>query len=103
MRARQLPASVYKKLPPDQRGPYLPVIIEACQESSLSYEYRDGVTSYGAFTFSLVKALRARPQISYATAVDTAAKTLKSLSFQQVPQILGPSSVVNARVPGKHA
>ncbi|MBI3491089.1 MAG: caspase family protein, partial [Acidobacteria bacterium] len=35
------------------KGPYLPVMFEACQERELSYEYRDGATSYGAFTFSL--------------------------------------------------
>jgi hypothetical protein len=40
------------------KGPYLPIIIEACQEQQLSYEYRDGATSYGAFTFSLAKVLR---------------------------------------------
>jgi len=46
----------------DERGPYLPVIIEACQEKYLSYEYRDGATSYGAFTFSMVKNLRQKPE-----------------------------------------
>lgn len=101
MRARQLPQSVYKKLPKDDRGPYLPVIIEACQESSLSYEYRDGATSYGAFTFSLAKALRERPRRSFVAAVEAAKRTLKDLNFQQVPQILGPSSVVHGRIPGK--
>ncbi|MCV0425928.1 MAG: caspase family protein [Roseibium sp.] len=39
-------------------GPYLPVILQACQEHQLAYEYRHGVTSYGAFTYSLAKALR---------------------------------------------
>ena len=34
-------------------GPYLPMIIEACREEEYSYEYRHGVTSYGAFTYSL--------------------------------------------------
>jgi hypothetical protein len=33
-------------------GPYLPLIIEACQEKEFSYEYRDGATSYGAFTYA---------------------------------------------------
>src|SRR4029079_5105286 len=40
------------------KGPYLPVILEACREEQLSYEYRDGAASYGAFTFSLAKELR---------------------------------------------
>ena len=34
------------------------MIYEACQEGQLSYEYRDGATSYGAFTFSMAKVLR---------------------------------------------
>jgi metacaspase-1 len=32
-------------------GPYLPVILEACQEQELAYEYRDGATSYGRSPF----------------------------------------------------
>lgn len=100
MRARQIAESVYRKLPRDERGPYLPVIIEACQETSLSYEYRDGVTSYGAFTFSLNKALREKPQSTFKSAVAAAATTLKKLNYRQVPQILGPGTVVNARIPG---
>ena len=101
MRARQLPQTVYKRLPADERGPYLPVIVEACQERGLSYEYRDGATSYGAFTYSLVKGLRERPRNTFVTAVESAAKTLQRLEYQQAPQILGPASVVRKRVPGR--
>jgi metacaspase-1 len=39
------------------KGPYLPLIFEACGEDEYAYEYRDGVTSYGAFTYFLTKAL----------------------------------------------
>ncbi len=42
----------------DHYGPYLPVIIQACQEDELAYEYRHGVTSYGAFSYSLAQMLR---------------------------------------------
>ena len=35
------------------RGPYLPLIIEACGEDEFSYEYRHGAASHGAFTYSL--------------------------------------------------
>jgi len=100
MRGRVLPERVYKRLPPDQRGPYLPVIIEACQEQSLSYEYRDGVTSYGAFTYSLAKNLRAAPHSTFVQAVTRTAKTLAHLGYRQEPQIIGPSSIVNKPVPG---
>jgi hypothetical protein len=88
-------------LPADERGPYLPVIIEACQEGSLSYEYRDGATSYGAFTYSLVKGLRERPRSTFVAAVSSAAKTLQGLDYQQAPQILGPASVVRRSIPGR--
>jgi hypothetical protein len=100
MRGRVLPHGVYRRLPPDQRGPYLPVIIEACQENSLSYEYRDGVTSYGAFTYSFVKDLRAKPGSTFEQAVQNAAATLTNLNFAQVPQIIGPSSIVKHPIPG---
>jgi hypothetical protein len=39
-------------------GPYTPVMIEACAEDELAYEYRHGVTSYGAFTYALCGVLR---------------------------------------------
>ena len=39
-------------------GPYLPILLEACQEQEFSYEYRDGATSYGAYTFCMAKVLR---------------------------------------------
>jgi metacaspase-1 len=100
MRGRALPMSVYKKLRPDERGPYLPVIIEACQEGSLSYEYRDGATSYGAFTYSFAKDLRRRPRSSFVQAVARSAQTLTAMDYKQVPQIIGPASIVNRPIPG---
>jgi metacaspase-1 len=39
-------------------GPYTPVMIEACNEGELAYEYRHGVISYGAFTYALCGVLR---------------------------------------------
>ena len=41
-------------------GPYLPVILEACSEDQLAYEYKHGVTPYGAFTYLLSSRLRLR-------------------------------------------
>ncbi|HEV8443705.1 MAG TPA: caspase family protein [Steroidobacteraceae bacterium] len=101
MRGRQVPQSTYRKLPRGERGPYLPVIIEACQEDKLSFEYRHGATSYGAFTYSFVKDLRQRRNSSFVEAVDRAAATLKTMDFDQVPQILGPKSVVTKPIPGR--
>jgi hypothetical protein len=101
MRGRQITRSTYHKLRPDERGPYLPIIIEACQEDKLSYEYRHGAISYGAFTFSFVKDLRARRRSTFVEAVNRAAATLKDMEFDQVPQILGPKAVVNKPIPGR--
>jgi hypothetical protein len=80
-------------------GPYLPLIIEACQEKEFSYEYRHGVTSYGAFTYSLALELRRRRRVSYQRLVEVTADRLTDLGYAQRPQILGPRAVVNARVP----
>jgi hypothetical protein len=80
-------------------GPYLPLIIEACQEKEFSYEYRHGVTSYGAFTYALCLELRRRKRITFQKLVDVTAAQLKDLGYEQRPQILGPTSVMNAVVP----
>jgi hypothetical protein len=101
MRGRTISKTTYHKLRPDERGPYLPVIIEACQEKNLSYEYRDGATSYGAFTYSFAKNLRAKPASTFVQAVDRTATTLRNLGYRQEPQILGPSKIVNKPIPGR--
>ncbi|MDP3854993.1 caspase family protein [Phenylobacterium sp.] len=90
-----------RKRPDKIVGPYLPLIIEACGEDQLSYEYRHGATSYGAFTFCLASILRERKSISFKALVAAAADRLEELQYKQVPQVLGPSLVVNAKVPWK--
>jgi hypothetical protein len=80
-------------------GPYLPLILEACQEDQLSYEYRHGVTSYGAFTYSLALELREKKRITFDRLVDVTAARLKRLGYDQRPQVLGPRALVRARVP----
>jgi hypothetical protein len=80
-------------------GPYLPLIIEACQEKEFSYEYRHGATSYGAFTFALCHELRKRKRISFKRLVEVTRDKLAELGYQQEPQIIGPSAIMNARVP----
>jgi len=77
----------------------LPLIIEACQEQELSYEYRHGVTSYGAFTFSLALELRKRKRITFERLVEVTAARLAALGYDQRPQVLGPRALVRGRVP----
>ncbi len=100
---RGLSASQYERLKKENDaaalGPYLPVIIEACGEEEYSYEYRDGATSHGAFTFSLAKILRREKSITFESLVEKTRDQLADLQYEQVPQILGPSSILRQKVP----
>lgn len=80
-------------------GPFLPLIIQACEEEQLSYEYRHGATSYGAFTFCLASILRKDPTLTFQQLVDKVRDQLAELGYQQKPVILGPTAIQNARLP----
>lgn len=100
---RRMSASAYEKAKQmagsSRFGPYLPLIIEACKESELSYEYKHGVTSFGAFTFALSKILRTQRNVTFSALVDLTRRQLRDLKYAQTPQILGPNAIVQARVP----
>jgi len=78
------------------KGPYLPILMEACQEQEFSYEYRHGVISYGAFTFCLAQALReeresgTNPSFEQLAALATA--KLHRLKYNQSPVLVGAKS-----------
>ena len=80
-------------------GPYLPLIIEACGEGELSYEYRHGAVSHGAFTYSLAAILREKKKITFQALVEQTGARLSDLGYAQKPQILGPSAHVGALTP----
>jgi hypothetical protein len=84
-------------------GPYLPVIIEACQENQLSYEYRHGVQSFGAFTYSLAETLRAsrsqRNNPDFIALIKNVSARLKRLKYEQTPSLLGPKPILKMPVP----
>jgi hypothetical protein len=103
MRLRTLDKGDYDRLVSQTRPPYLPVLLEACRQDQLSYEYRDGVTSYGAFTYSLVKDLRARPRSTFRQIMSNAPATLENLGYDQNPQLVGPQAVVSRAIPGAPA
>jgi len=88
-----------KKRAGNRFGPYLPLIIEACEENEYAYEYRHGVTSYGAFTYALVSRLRRYKRITFARLVGETGEQLAELGYEQSPKILGPSSVTGSLVP----
>jgi hypothetical protein len=84
-------------------GPYLPILLEACQEEQLSYEYRDGVTSYGAYTFCMAKVLReqrgrsANP--SFQELSDLVTVKLGRLKYNQTPNLVGAKKQLTAKIP----
>lgn len=88
-----------KKNSRDPVGPYLPMILEACREDQFAYEYRNGVESYGAFTFTLAKVLRQNRLLTFSEAMAECTQRLEELGYDQVPAILGPSEFVNGAVP----
>jgi hypothetical protein len=102
---RTLPNRAYNREREElgHKGPYLPIILEACQEAQLSYEYRDGATSYGAFTFSLAKVLReSRNQErnpNFNTLVASTANRLEILGYDQTPSLVGPKRLLRRPVP----
>lgn len=84
-------------------GPYLPVIVQACAEQQLSFEYRHGVTSFGAFTYSLGEVLRHQRAtgraLTFEGLVASTSVRLKELEYDQTPQLIGPKTVLKRRLP----
>jgi metacaspase-1 len=102
MSLRSLKSGEYTRMVKKSKGPvgpYLPLILEACQESEEAIEYRDGNESFGAFTFTLAKALRQSKGITFQKLVQEVQSRLHKLRYKQSPQILGPTVVVKAAVP----
>ena len=101
MRLREcLSKAASARLVKQKRALYLPVLLEACGEEQLSYEYRHGTISYGAFTYSMVKNLRANPTTTFQSLIARTTETLKVLRYDQAPQIVGPTKVLRGHVPG---
>ena len=102
---RRIPEGEQKQEEKDanHKGPFMPVVLEACQEQELSYEYRDGAASYGAFTYALTLALRqdrtqkSRPSFGQ-LARETKAK-LKRLGYKQTPCLVGPKTRISRPIP----
>jgi hypothetical protein len=84
-------------------GPYMPLVIEACREDQLSYEYRDGVESFGAFTFAMTKILRdarrSGKRLRFNQLASLTAQRLEFLGYEQQPSVRGPSEVVKEVIP----
>src|SRR5262249_38778412 len=86
------------------KGPYMPVVYEACGEKEFSYEYEHGATSYGAFTYALAATLRrSREALTFSALLKETAKALTELSYEQHPEMAGPREVLRANVPWHRA
>jgi hypothetical protein len=84
-------------------GPYVPVLLQACREHELSYEYRHGVTAYGAFTYclsSLFRSLKTTGKsVTFETLARQAAGRLKQLGYPQTPVLFGPRRKTRQPIP----
>lgn len=84
-------------------GPYLPILLEACQEQQFSYEYRHGATSYGAYTFCLAQVLRAcradGVNPSFVELNVQVTEKLQRLKYNQTPMLVGAKKRVAQQVP----
>jgi hypothetical protein len=76
----------------DATGPYLPVILQACAEDDVALEHTDGATVQGAFTFALVRALRAHfvahRSLDWRRLQEETTAELDRLRYPQRPQFL---------------
>lgn len=99
------PALQYRAAKAEYRhhGPFMPVLIQACGEQQYAYEYRHGVTSYGAFTYCATEILRheraAGRRVSIRSLVSAVASRLAVMKYDQAPELVGPTMKIDADVP----
>jgi hypothetical protein len=101
---RDLPNTVYddvRKLR-EHKGPYLPLVLEACQADQFSYEHANGSTVNGAFTFELVSEYRAASRRKSVTTflrlTQRVGTRLKALGYAEAPQIVGPDDILKGSI-----
>jgi hypothetical protein len=84
-------------------GPYLPILLEACQEQEFSYEYRNGATSYGAYTYCMAQVLRdSRAKgvnLSFNQLSELVTQKLHRLKYNQTPNLVGAKDRLSALLP----
>jgi NADPH-dependent curcumin reductase CurA len=95
----------------NHRGPYTPIVFEACAEDELAYEYRHGTVNHGAFTFSFCQELRdavrpprgakRKPVRTYAELLSAVRQRIPEVVFEpQTPQLLCPKARLDEALPG---
>jgi hypothetical protein len=87
----------------DHEGPFMPIIVQACQEKQFSYEYRHGVQSYGAFTYSLELMMRnaqkEKQRITWNKLVRDIGTKLRKLEYEQKPELVCARNLRNQVIP----
>ncbi len=98
-------AAQYRKAPRERRGPYMPVVLTACEEGSYAYEYHHGTIGYGVFTYALAKEFRKaqtarETDLSFNTLSERVNATMKTLHYDQVSGVKGPKATCRSPVMG---
>ena len=86
----------------ENEGPYMPLLLYACQEDELAFEHREANTSYGAFTYSLVAELKqsreSQGSLSYEDLMDATERRVRHLGYDQRPELNGPRAWISATI-----
>ncbi|WP_050028793.1 caspase family protein [Verrucomicrobium sp. BvORR034] len=84
-------------------GPYLPILLQACQEAELAAEYDHGSVSHGAFTYCTAQALRelglGGRGVTFQQLLKETRKRMQRLGFTQTPVLLGPRRKTGRAIP----
>jgi len=88
----------YDEAPRNRPGPYMPVVLTACEEGAYAYEYHHGVIGHGVFTYALAKELRKAQEaretgLSFNKLRDRVNATMKTLHYDQTSAVQGPKKV----------
>lgn len=84
----------------NHQGPYLPILLQACQESELAAEHVDGARSFGAFTYALAMGLRqANRSMTFLDLIDEAKRRLRIMGYEQNPAHEGPDARLKQVIP----
>lgn len=83
-------------------GSFMPVLLQACAENEVAYEYRHGSQSNGAFTWTLAQVLRtqkSKSPLEWGKLIAEVRKRVQALGYKQTPQIACPKVILTAPIP----
>lgn len=80
------------------RGPFMPVILQACGEAETAVEIRIGTVAHGAFTWAVNAELKQGRSMTWLGLISAAARRMRRAGIRQSPQAVGPAAVLAASV-----